>query len=237
MKYFFLLASIVGLSSCGNPHISSSRSSLERLSPPITTNTYCSETAGEDYTFYFGKQSETSFRKTIACKNPIEETFISFDDGQVYSLTNEDKLPLGYTLLYRNELENQEQKVQYLDDIFGRQSFLINIESPVSKNGVNGKDRGVTTWGTDTETKDAFVWSFSQPISYWSTQAVDLHSAKLRLFDCSQALIKDVTVNYDGSGELQHLSFVSNRKNICHVSLTVSEGSTALAIDEFSYGQ
>lgn len=237
MKYFLLLTSVITLSSCGNPHISSTQSSLEKLAPPITTDTYCSEMTEEDYTFYFGNQSEQNFLKAIECKKPITETFISFDDGQVYSLSNEEKVSLSYRLFHKNEFGNQDQKVQYLDDIFGTHTFLINVENPVSKNGITGKDRGITTSGTDTANKDAFVWSFSLPISYWSAKAVDLHSAKIRLFDCSRELIKDAYVSHDGRGKLQHLSFVSSRKNICHVSISANDNGATLAIDEFSYGQ
>lgn len=242
MKHLTFLAFLIVFSSCGNPHISSTRSDLERLSPPISSNTYCSQEIKGDYTFYFGNKSERDFLKAIECKSPIKEDFTSFTEGQVFSLSNESKEDLSYLLLHKNEFIQQEDKVQYLNEIFNRQTFLINIESTISKNGNIGKDQGVETTSGENEAKDSFVWSFSGPISYWSIKALDLHSsinkpARVRLFDCSQSLMKDVKIPRDGSGKLQHISFISSRRNICYVSLSSSTDDSTLAIDEFSYGQ
>src|SRR5690606_14552883 len=146
-----------------------------------------------------------------------------------------------YVLVHKEEFNNHQDKVQYIDDIFARSTFEILVESPVTKSTVTGKDRGIETTGGNTDTKDALIWNFSRPISFWSAKVLDLHSssnkpAKLRLFDCSQSLIEDVAILYsvstDGRGEIQHISFASGESNICHVSLSASESESTLAVDE-----
>jgi len=255
MKILFPSVFLILLATaCGNPHISSSKGGLEQSNAPVTAENQepCVPSAQQirDYNFYFGGHLETQapaeFSELIKCKTRIAETFNSFPDGTTTLITNMDRVDFSYQLIHQTERPGQNRKVTFLDDIFGTEKFSMEIQNPISHEGIQGKDRGVNSLNADNRTKDALVWSYSTPISFWSVNVVSLETspmepAKLRLYGCDRELMKEVDVrfpnNEHGEKELHFIGVISAERNICHVSLTAADVSGSVVIDEFSYGR
>lgn len=214
-------------------------------------------------TFFFGSRVEGQaditperYAAHLNCKTVITETFGSSRNGFSSLITNDARTEYSYELIHQVE-KNGHTGATLLEDFFGTQTFSMELERPVSQNGAVGKDRGVDSHSANTETKDTLVWSFSSPVSFWGAKILDVESspsepARLRLFDCGRALIKEVVVQYpnneQGQREQHFIGFIGTTNNVCHLSLTVGDYQRpapsssraffrALAVDEFNYGK
>ena len=223
-----------------------------------------SPTQVRDYRFFYGSRAEgqagvtpTQYEELTKCRVTVNETFNSKRDGFTHLVTNKTTNSFYYEMIHQTEKKWHPEKVNYLRDIFGTDTYSMEIENPVSQNGATGRDRGVDSHSANSTTKDALVWSFSTPVSFWGGQFVDVESspsepAMLRLYDCDKRLVKESKVVYpnreQGQVELHFIGFISPTRNICHVSLTVGDYEQpapwtsrafyrALAVDGFTYGK
>lgn len=213
-----------------------------------------------DYKLYFGANNQgapAEYVELTKCRITVNEDFNSKADGFSSLISNSNDRSFSYELIHQTEKLHQPEKVSYLEDIFGTETYSMELEKPVEQNGAIGKDRGVDSHSANRETKDALVWSFASPISFWGGDFLDVESspsgpAKLRLYDCNKKLIRETNVVYpglqQGQVESHFIGFIAPRKNICHVSLTVGDYERpatwtsraffrAIAVDGFNYGK
>lgn len=260
MKSHIILSSLVFfIASCGgNPHIHSSRGGLERTNPPLISpqeeDPGCRISRGlVGYEFFFSSHNEGDagaypkrFLPFSKCKSLVKETFNSYQTGFSYLVSNSDRKELSFELRHQAEMNYIHQKILYLEDIFSAETFAMEIESPVQQAGVKGKDQGVDSNNSTDDSKDAFIWSFSSPVITFGVHVVNLASsadasARIRLFDCDRALIKEMEVIYpgteNGEAEKHFIGFVGGGGEVCHVALTSAGNLDAIAVDELIYGR
>lgn len=235
-------------SSCGNPHVSSSRGGLERTNPPLINpqveDPECKSFQDlTEYQFYFGSAADAEtgtqaapLRKISRCGEHTQEDFNDHREGSVTTVNGHD-----FEITHQNENTPAHEKVIYLEDIFGTMTYSFLIQSPVTQGSASGKDHGVNSLSEDAG-KDALVWSFHSPIKYWSAKVVSLSSrARIRTFNCNRELIEEKFITYPnnetGKNELHHVGFISPVKNVCYVSVSASDGASAVAVDEFFFGR
>ncbi len=198
----------------------------------------------------------TGFADAIEYSEPIRIDFNRFKKGKYIKLgalsLNKFEFSVGA------EKRRTASPVDTLENAFGNKVYKFKIENPVSQNGKKGIDSGIeTNSGLLAPIKKITgIWKFGRPISFWGASLIDVESsaksrAKLRLFNCQSALIKEIPVEYpgkeNGNKEIHFLGFVSEVANICTVTLTVGDHSLiggvtdgvlrGIAIDDFVFGE
>jgi hypothetical protein len=238
MKIILLGLSVTLLTSCGNPHISSSRGGLERTNAPLVSepDPLCSpEVQTTEYELFLQGQSDkvpARLNDLNKCKKTVIETFASMSEGETNITTNEDFIEESYVLRHQSEHQRFDGKVIYLDDYFGAEIFPMNIETPVVVNGKQGKDKGLDSLNAEEDLKDALIWSFSSPVSSFTVNLVGLKtSSTLRIFDCDSTLVKE----YKIAAGPAFVGLVAPSATVCHVSLTSGSVSESIGVDDFSY--
>ena len=245
------------VTSCGgNPHVHSSRGGLERSNPPLISpqeeEPGCRAARSlRGYEFYFSSQKNNSdypagFLPFTKCKSLVKEDFNSFETGFTYLVSNRSWEDYSFELFHQAERDHTTSKILYLEDIFASETFPMQIESPVSQGSIKGTDRGVDSNKAALDSKDSLIWSFSAPIITWGVHVLNVQSdvtnpARLRLFDCDRALIKEIEVIYpsgkEGADEYNFIGFVGGQGDVCHVALTASDNLAGIAVDEVIYGK
>lgn len=239
MKSHILIALLsIQATACGNPHISSTESGLERSNPPLMYEESevdrCGSRAGIVGTRIF--RSEEEFLSILKCKSFIRETFNPFEDGITLLVSNRDRETHSFDLTHQLERQTDGDKTTYLEDLFGTETFPMVIESPVTgENGLVGEDRGVDSNSVDENSKDAFIWSFSSPVTAFGLKMVGINTtSKLRLFDCHKIMIKEIMLEKSGSS---FLGIATGLRDICHLSLTAKDEKTSLVVDNLIYSK
>jgi hypothetical protein len=233
MKNIWSLVLLTMVVSCGNPHISSVKSGLERSNPPLTA---CSapEVDVSDYRFFVSSGDPTDYMNFMVCRNATHEDFNIFSDGSVPELSNNGRADFPYILTHRSEIKYDSEKVVHLEEIFGTSTYDIAVQNPVTNSGDVSVDRGVDSGSVDNISNDAFVWKFSSPISFWSAHPVGLkNNSTLRIFNCSEDLVNEVQI----TGSPKFIGFISAFENICYVSLSAADGNDSVSVDDFEYGR
>jgi hypothetical protein len=233
MKNIFALAFVSLLASCGNPHISSEKSGLERTSPPIETTCDATTVDVTDYSFFVGSDAPLDYVNFVKCRRVTREDFNIFPDGSVPEISNDGRVDHPYVLTHRSEVHHDPDKVNHFGDIFGTTTYNISVQNPVGNNGASGVDRGVSSGSVESSAKDALVWKFATPISFWSARPVGIkNNSTLRIFNCSEELLNEREVAAGST----FVGFISAFENVCYISLSSADGSDSIAVDDFEYG-
>lgn len=235
MKTSFLLPVMFILVSCGNPHIYSSKGGIEQTNSPLVTEETCETSEQDGIQFLVDSNEDLSH-----CQRLINEDFNGFPVARSTSLTNQDKEKHAYKLQHVKERRTHADKVIHLTDLFNTDTFSISLEGTISKDMTNGVDQGAKAEAAKDGSKEAFLWSFSEPIRYWKVTVIDLHNRSvLRLFGCNQELLQEKEISYPfsktGDKETHNLGFLSNEEEICYVTLSEAVVNEDIAIDDFKY--
>lgn len=218
---------------CGNPHISSSKGGLEKTNSPIEEGCIPPDGEVSDYRFFMNESAPSDYENFVKCRKVYREDFNIFADGTVPDLSNDDRADQPYVLTHRSEIDYDVDKVVHLDEIFGPATYNFDVLNPVTNNWETRLDRGVFSGSIDSTFKDAFVWKFSTPISFWSARPVGMkENSTLRIFNCSEDLVSELKI----TGTPRFIGFISAFENVCYVSLSAPSGTDSIAIDEIEYG-
>ena len=197
----------------------------------------------------------TGFSDAVDLSSATEIDFNQFKPGKYTKLGNFAENKFEFTV-GAERLKGQEA-VDTLENAFGTKTYKFKVEKPVSQNGIKGIESGIQTKsGLFAIKKITGIWKFAKPVSYWGANFIDVESsskipAKLRLFDCDSKLIEEILVAYpeneNGNKQIHFVGFVSDKANVCAVSVTVGDYSLiggitkglfrAIAIDDFVFGE
>ena len=236
MKNILSIAVIVILaSSCGNPHVSSSRGGLEQTNPPIVSpqEEGCAEIRSMvGPRFYFGTHDEASkdilpgsLATIVRCNPGQQDDFRNLPEGTVTDVRGPNT-----DITHQTEIPAPHEKVIYLEDFFGYATYPFTAK-PQLIDSLNVSD----------SSKDAFIWSFSSPVKYWAAKVVSLSSnATIRIFNCDRQLIEESRLNYSqnerGANENHFIGFISPEKDVCYVSVSAADGATSVKVSEYRVG-
>ena len=213
-------------------------------------------------TLYIGNSSDaqggidsTGFSDDVDLSRATEIDFNQFKPGKYTKLGTLAENKFEFTV-GAEKLKGKEP-VDTLENAFGTKTYKFKVENPVSQNGTKGIESGIETKsGLLAIKKITGIWKFAKPVSYWGANFIDVESsaknpAKLRLFDCGSKLIQEIPVAYpdneNGNKQIHFVGFVSDKANVCAVSVTVGDYSLvggitmglfrAIAIDDFVFGE
>lgn len=231
---FLSLAALVLVTACGNPHISSSRGGVEKVTPPLSTEDPSCGTGImiETRKFYFGSDAE--MKALNECRTETDETFNNEEPGPTDQVQGGQDVT--WTIDHQSETDSEPDKAVTLAELFGNEKFKMNIENPLMIDGQSGKDHGLDSLSANNGSKDALIWSFSSPVTSWGVYPVNLKAfnhkkVSLRLFDCNETLIDEAQI----SSSYGFIGFASFKAEVCHVSLTAADNTSSVGVEGFIF--